>query len=185
MSEEKKSSFVGKYVCYNAVDGGACWGRIKAECRVNTMAGEKEAFILEGRLVAYQRATLGVTVKVVKSGLTLPVKTVAINPQTGQITDNVGLEVRKCKGDTIIRKDVLDLDRDIIDLGALHDKFRSLLSKLSEDALFMALLNGQAEGLCGDRALELGLIQLSGSGSGIEEQVKQELKNRMERKRDE
>lgn len=181
MSAEPKSTFIGKYVCYNAVDGGACWGRIKAECKVNTMTGEKEAFILEGRMVAYQRSLLGVTVKFFKTGMLLPSKTSAMDPQTGKMTDDVGMEVRRCKGDTLIRKDVIDLERDVIDLGEFHERFENLLGNLSEDTLFMALLRGQSEGLCGNKALELGLNQLMGSDAGLEERVKQELKKRMEK----
>ena len=183
MPDEKKSPFIGKYICYNAVDGGACWGRIKAECKINTMTGEKEAFILEGRMVAYQRGLMGMTVKFFKTGMLLPSKTAAMDPQTGQMTDDVGMEVRRCKGDTLIRKDVIDLERDVIDLGEFHERFENLLGNLSEDTLFMALMRGQSEGLCGNKALELGLNQLMGSDAGLEERVKQELKKRMEQKK--
>jgi hypothetical protein len=181
MSDEEKSPFIGKFVCYNAVDGGACWGRIKAECTVNTMSGEKEAFILEGRMVAYLRASLGVTVKTFKPGLLVPVRTAALDLTTGKLTDDVGIEVKKFKGDTLIRKDVIDLERDVIDLGEFHEKFDSLLGNLSEDALFLALMRGQSVGLCGNKALELGLNQLMGSDVGLEERVKQELRKRLEK----
>jgi hypothetical protein len=53
---------------------------------------------------------------------------------------------------------------------------------LSEDVLFLALMQGQTVGLCGNKALELGLSQLMGSDKALEERVKQELKDRMERK---
>ena len=42
--------FVGKYVCYGSETGGFCWGKIKAEVKVNTPKGEKPAFILTDRL---------------------------------------------------------------------------------------------------------------------------------------
>ena len=48
-------SYVGKYVCHTRLDGGACWGRIKSECQVNTLAGLVDAFILEDRYVRYLR----------------------------------------------------------------------------------------------------------------------------------
>jgi len=117
-----------------------------------------------------------VTVKVVNPGLPTPVRTVAYNPQTRQTSANaVGIELKKCKGDTLIRKDVIDLQRDIIDL----DEF---LSKVPEDTLFLALMRGQAEGLSGNKALEMGLIQLMDSDNDLEERLKQELKNRLEKK---
>jgi hypothetical protein len=42
-------------------------------------------------------------------------------------------------------------------------------------------MRGQSVGLCGNKALELGLNQLMGSDAGLEERVKQELKKRLEK----
>jgi ribosomal protein L35AE/L33A len=172
MSDESKSPFIGKYVCYNAVDGGACWGRIKDECKINTMDGEKDAFLLEGSIVAYKRATTGITAKVMKTGVPLPAATITLNPQTGQLGTDVEIEIRKFKGDTLIRKDVIDLERDVIDL----DEY---IGKTPEDTLFLALMRGRAEGLFGNLALEIGLSQLTGLDISVENRIKRELQKRL------
>lgn len=171
------NSNVGKYVCYNSVDGGACWGRIKAECKVNTMGGEKEAFILEDRVVAHLTATLGVTAKVFSAGSTNS-RTMATNPFNGQLSDEVEVSVTHVKGDTLIRKDVIDLAKDVIDL----DDF---WGKVPEDKLFVALIQGREGPFFQNKALEIGLNKLLGSDFGLKERVKQELKARMEKRANE
>ena len=179
MSDEQTDSpFIGKFVCYNAFDGGACWGRIKSECVINTMSGEKEAFILEGRVMVHLRAAKGITAKIVTTGIPTPTRTIAVDPTTGKASDDIVMEVIKCKGDTLIRKDVIDLDRDVIDLD-------EVLEQAPEDVLFLALMKGQEDGVSGElveknKALELGLKHMS--NSGLEESIKKALKNRMEKR---
>lgn len=177
MPNEEQINFIGKYVCYNSVDGGACWGRIKAECKINTMDGEKEAFILEHRVVAHLKACQGVTAKSYNIG-SRNSRTQALNPFNGQTSDEVEVSVTHIKGDTLIRKDVIDLTKDVIDL----DDF---WGKVPEDKLFVALVQGREGPFFQNPALEIGLNKLLGSDFGLKERVKQELKARMEKRENE
>jgi hypothetical protein len=174
MSEDPKTH-IGKYVCYNAVDGGMCWGRIKAVCKINTMSGEKPAFILDGRVVGYLKAKSGLTIKMMKPGCTLPYGTKAMNQNNGQTSDDLEIEVRRIKGDTLLRLDVIDIQRDIITID-------EALSKISDDALFIMLVSAKAkaDSIQGGNALEIGLSELMGEdGTSV---LKQELSKRMEKK---
>ena len=45
MNEEISKEHVGKYVCYQQADGGACWGRVKNQGIVNTLKGEREVHV--------------------------------------------------------------------------------------------------------------------------------------------
>jgi len=174
---EEKSKYIGKYVCYNSIDGGACWGRIKMECKVNTMSGEKDAFVLENRIVAHQKANSGMTVKVFPLGGAVASKTMSLNPDTNQLGDDLEVKITHIKGDSVIRQDVIDMDRDIIDLAAVWGRF-------TEDQLFLALLCGKESGYFGNRALDLGLVSFLGSEKGVQERVKQEIESRMEKRTD-
>ena len=55
MSDEISKEHVGKYVCYQQADGGACWGKVTNQGFVNTMNGEREVLILSERYVRYER----------------------------------------------------------------------------------------------------------------------------------
>jgi len=178
MEPEVKSEFLGKYVCYNSIDGGACWGRIKDECKVNTMTGEKDAFILENRVVAHLGAKQGMTAKVFPIGGAVSSRTMSMNPATGQLSDDLEIQVTHIRGDTILRKDQIDLTRDVIDL----DDF---WGRVPEDTLFLALVGCRESEEFKNKALEIGLNKLLGSDHGLQERVKQELKTRMEQRKNE
>jgi hypothetical protein len=53
--QEREKPYVGKYVVYNRMDGGACFGLIVDEGFVNTLNGEREVFLLDKRIVRYSR----------------------------------------------------------------------------------------------------------------------------------
>jgi len=166
MSEEK--SYIGKYVCYDREDGGACWGRIKDEAIVikrHPETGkmvEKEVFILENRYVRYYRT------KDLKNFRTFyPNASVGnfSNPQYGKASgnsfagamdcgdDEVFLETKKVTGDSTLHKDQIDLERDIVDLD-------DVLGMVDDEVLFKAILGAKGETVDGKTAMEIGLNAL-------------------------
>jgi len=144
MDQEKpKSPYVGKYVCYDQADGGACWGRIKDEAVVNTMKGEKEVFILDSRWNRHCGAELAA--KRYKQFYDMTTSTL-------QGSEGGDLGVRKIKGDSTLKKEMIDLENDIIDIG-------DILDFVDDGTLFKAIMSARGgEGkVDGKTALEIGL----------------------------
>lgn len=184
-----ESPYIGKYVCYNQADGGACWGRIKDEAVVNTMKGPKEVFILTDRYVRYWRGKNVKEFRRFYPGFNEGNMS-ASSPGTldgeGKLTnDGLFLETAKVQshgagrsmrqgGDTTIRKEMLNLETDIIDV-------RDLLELVDIDTLFKAVMGGRTQaGLSGTDALDIGLKALVDGDNSIKEDAKEELKRRLE-----
>lgn len=164
------SEFIGKFVCYDQADGGFCWGRIKDEAVVNTIHGEKEVFILTDRYVRYAR-----TRDIRDFGRYYP--NVLANPGMSRATskeegEEVFMETRKVRGDTTLRKEMIDLENDIIDLD-------DLVGAVDDDTLFKAILSAR-EGakVTGVTALEVGLNSLL-SDDSLSASAKGVLKRRL------
>jgi len=150
--------FVGKYVCYDALDGGACWGRIKDCVVINTQNGEKDAFILEDRWVRYARGASR--------------KRYRLFHDDDRFDSKVQFVVEKNNGDSILRCDQIDLDKDVVSIG-------EFLSAIDTETLFLAFMAGQGQGVDGSKALEIGIRVLLESG---EECIVSELKTRLDLK---
>lgn len=154
------NDFIGKYVCYDQMDGGACWGRIKDEAVVNTMNGEKSVFILTDRYVRYLTGdnddrdlrrfypdpSLQPTMY----------KSMQKTPQgIEDICENRQYGIKKIYGESTIRVESLDLENDIVDLN-------DILSIVGEEKLFGELLKSfqNDNEINGKTALEIGLYVL-------------------------
>jgi len=164
--------FQGKYVCYDANDGGACWGRIKCACTVNTMDGEKPAFILEDRYVRYARGT-----DAKRYYRYYPMGDGASGVSVGDdgLPEELWFQVKKVRGDSVLRFDQIDLERDVISMVGFEG--------VSTDLLFLVFMAGREQGsVDGKSAIEIGLRSLMQSTEGrqLQERLKQELTERME-----
>jgi hypothetical protein len=158
VDDDQKAKLIGKHVCYDAIDGGACWGRIKEVVKVNTMKGEVEAFILSDR---YNRYVRGKNLKQFRQFF--PDKNDPTKHVSGQISGDgkfsddpdLFLESRKIKGDSILQIRMIDLERDVVDVS-------DLIGKVDTDLLFQAFLDGRGMGENGRTALEIGMLHLMG-----------------------
>lgn len=151
------SEYIGKFVCYTQMDGGCCWGRIKDEAIVNSMDGDKEVFILEHRYVRYVR-----TKNLKNFRRFFPDFAEGVSPGDASMAmiygddkiqkeEELFFEVRKVRGDSTLRKEMIDLENDIIDIEAVLDV-------VSSEVLFKAILNAKtSEEVTGKTALEIGL----------------------------
>jgi hypothetical protein len=160
-----KKSYVGKYVCYNQNDGGACWGRIKEEAVVNTMSGEKEVFILTDRYVRHLTGDDRKRFKFFYPDATN--EPLMRRPLDGKIS----YQVSKVKGDTTIRKELLDLEKDVIDIG-------DLLKIVDTDTLFRIVMGSWDKGaLSGNDAFEIGILASEEVYSKVKEVLKERVDN--------
>ena len=168
-------SYIGKFVCYDQLDGGACWGRIKEELIVNTIHGEKEAFILEHRYVRTWRTqdlrNYRQSFPDAVAGRMVTPKSMS-HPMTLSQDDKPYLETRKVRGDTLLRKEMIDLENDIIDLD-------DVLGEVENDLLFKAVLNAKDGEVNGKSALEIGIHALLKNPSLSDEAIKA-LKKRLQ-----
>lgn len=166
---EKK--YIGKYVCYNSLDGGACWGRIKDEGFVTKLDGEHAVFILEDRYQRYQRTKDLRNFRTVfpsmmgagDPGLSYQA---SMDPE-----DELYFEVRKVRGDSTLWKELVDLENDIVDLG-------EVLMEVDKDELFKAILGSQGE-VNGKTALEIG-VQAILKGGGISNEAIEVLRKKLQ-----
>jgi hypothetical protein len=128
------SEFIGKYVCYGNDAGMFCWGRIKAECEINTVEGHKDAFIMDQRM----------------SG-----------------PHGSGERIRKYKGDTILRKDVINLETDIFDRDVRE------FNEVTNDDLFLLVMDSEVglEALKSMKSLGPLNMMMSSQGSSTHESV--------------
>jgi hypothetical protein len=152
-------NFIGKYVCYQRADGGACWGRIKEEAVVNSIHGEKEVFILTDRYVRYQR-----TADVKDFRQYYPHMIDGKSGEPVPKPDDVFWEVHKCGGITTLRKEMIDLENDIVDLA-------DVLSVVDDETLFKAILTTEDTAVTGKTALEIGINALLKNKSLTEEAI--------------
>lgn len=168
---EKK--YIGKYVCYNSLDGGCCWGRIKDEGFVTKLDGEHAVFILEDRWQRYQRTKdlrhfrtvfPGAINSEVDPGLAYAAST---DPE-----DGLYFEVRKVRGDSTLWKELVDLENDIVDL-------EDVLKEVDKDELFKAILSPRDEPVDGKTALEIG-IQAILKGGGVSPEAIEALKKKLQ-----
>jgi hypothetical protein len=146
------SEYIGKFVCYDQMDGGACWGRIKDEAEVNTMNGYKEVFILEGRYVRYLRTKNVKNFRRFYPGFAEGDLEESKAVSTDENDSQMFLEVRKVKGDSTLRKEMIDLENDIVDLD-------ELLEVVDDELLFKSLLT-VSDPCDGKSAAEIGLKAL-------------------------
>lgn len=173
-------SYVGKYVCFDRADGGACWGRIKDVGLINTRDGEKEVFILENRYVRYWRThdlknfrTFFPGASAGDLSMSMPGKMAngSFASANGCEKNELFLEVSKVRGDSTLHLDQIDLENDIVDLS-------DVLDLVDDDKLFKAILGAKGEAVNGKNALEIGVMSLL-SGDNIDEATIVELKRRL------
>lgn len=120
-------SYKGKIVVYRNVDGGFCYGRIKDEVVVNTMEGEKAAFILEDRIVGYLCDAKG-KVEFPRNQL--------LTSAICQDGKEFFLRTTHVPRDSILRLDAIDVEKDIM-------AFDDLLGQFTDDELFVIILVGK------------------------------------------
>lgn len=179
--EKPKSPYIGKYVCYDQMDGGACWGRIKDEARVNTMKGEKEVFILEERWVRYQATADKRRFRVFyPDPENSPARSTMVVDGDGSprapVHGEVFLEVRKVRGDSTLRKESINLETDIVDVEEMMRRvgmdnvvrevmsadpqagMQELVTSVGVEIVFRAVLDGKTKGIADAKsAAEIGL----------------------------
>ena len=169
MSEEISKEYVGKYVCHQRIDGGACWGKIKDQGFINTMDGEKEMVILTDRYVRY--------VDPYKRNRFFGVPTNAIESENGIFL------VKSIPGDSILRLDVIDVEKDIIDIGDLADLvdnetlFKALsLTKYDNRGITFDKSGGDVFGVS---AIEIGLKQMIANDEDFKNNTSKSLMKRL------
>jgi hypothetical protein len=178
--EKRKKEFVGKYVVYDRMDGGACFGRIVDEGVVNTLKGEREVFLLDNRIVRYARTTDQARFRRFFPDAAEPSASVpgSLSSDGSFRAGGVFMETSRVKGVTTLRKESIDLERDVVDAS-------DLLELVDDETLFLALLGGRERGVpVGRDAAEMGLMDMLASDSSpFREEVKAELARRLESKR--
>ena len=162
-----KSPYIGKYVCYSQMDGGACFGKIKDECKVNTVKGEKPVFILTDRIVRHHRCRDSKNFRIFYPTM----KMGAVDADGKMTGEELDFGIWAVPGDSILRQDMIDLEHDVLDL-------QEMLGKIDRDRLFVIILEGFESGLHGQDALELGLRNLMGKPESSE-LIKQEFRRRL------
>ena len=166
------SKFVGKYVCYGREDGTFCWGRIESENEVNSVHGPKKVFILTERITCSLPAWVE-RHSVISGPIGKPRATIVTHAPP---SDKVKLVVRHHKRRTTLRKEEIDLERDIIDRDGLG------LEGMEKDALFLLIMTRKIEEMPG---LNQGGKNILKSEVGdmlrafVDEEVKQELRERL------
>ena len=160
-------------MCYDQADGAAVWGRIKDEAIVNSMDGPKEVFILTDRYVRYiapgdDKRTRWFYPNLANGNTTLH-KTQDVDDSDAEMF----YKVRKINGDTTLRKEAIDLENDIIDLGYIID---TITDKGQLDILFKAIL--ESEEIKGKNAFEIGVNAIVQSGE-FSDEIIAELKKRI------
>lgn len=164
MSEEISKEHVGKYVCFQRADGGACWGRVKDQGFVNTLNGEREVLILTDRYVRYERCqNLAMFRYYFPDVLNDPHMKKAMKLDGDKLEDfnddELFFEVKKVPGDSTLRLESINAETDLMDL---HD----LLDAVDEKTLFEALLAGQTIQECFEEAKDKEIV-----GSKVEKVV--------------
>lgn len=174
---EKK--YIGKYVCYDRADGGACWGRIKDEGIVSKREEvngkwrhvEKEVFILENRYVRYWRTADLKNYRNYYPGASVGDLSLS-KPMSLDENDRPFLEVKKVRGDSTLHKEQIDLERDIVD-------FSDILQVVDDETLFKAMLNNKScDAVTGRNAREIGLQALL-NDKELSDDVIKELQSRV------
>jgi hypothetical protein len=144
---------VGKFVCYQRADGGACWGRVKDQGFVNTMKGEREVLILDQRYVRYERnknvkqfrqfypdaendPSLRRPMQVNKDGQLEGLGMAKAPSDYLSVDEELFFEVRYKPGDSTLRLESIDEERDLIEPDELFDV-------VDRETLFEALLAGK------------------------------------------
>lgn len=158
-------NYIGKYVCYNSIDGGCCWGRIKDEGFVTKLDGEHAVFILEDRYQRYQRTgdlrNFRTVFPSVRDGKVDPGASFS---KTLNLSDELYFEVRKVRGDSTLWKELVDLEHDIVDL---EDVFK----EVDKDELFKAVLSPRNGEVNGKTAMEIGIQSILKAGNVSPEAV--------------
>lgn len=141
-------NFIGKYVCYGNDRGGFCWGKIKAEVRINTPIGERSAFILVDRMTCQ-----GPPYKV--------------------------SNVQHHNRETIVRKDLLNIERDIVEKEAT-------MASLNEEELFILMMGGEVTGgnVSGQGNAFMNILKFRSGKLDFMDETRDELKRRFEAKGD-
>jgi len=166
------SEFIGKFVCYDQADGGFCWGRIKDEAVVNTIHGEKEVFILTDRYVRYARTKDLRNFRRFYPMAQQVTPRTASSPGSVEEGDEVFMETRKVRGDSTLRKEMIDLENDVIDL-------EDVLGAVDDETLFKAVLDARAGAkVTGKTAIEVGLNSLL-SDDGLSVTARDVLRKRL------
>lgn len=144
MSDEISKEHVGKYVCYQRADGGACWGKVTNQGFVNTLNGEREVLILSERYVRYERCkNLSHFRYYFPDVLNDPHNKKAVKatgPGEKDFEDfkesELFYEVRKVPGDSTLRLEEINPETDLMEL----DEF---LDIVDDKTCFEALMAGR------------------------------------------
>jgi hypothetical protein len=136
--ELERPKYVGKFVCYDQMDGGACWGKIKDLVYINTLEGEKLSFILTNRIVRYLRTRdVGNFRKFYPDYPEGDLSSSSSMSMEGK-QDGMFFENRFIGRDSLLMLDSINVETDIIDC----DNFLDLLS---EGELFSAVMEGRGD----------------------------------------
>lgn len=120
-----------RYVCHTSSDGSSCWARIRYEAIVAHREGEKEVFVVCDRINRYKRNSDAKRFRHLSKKETAD--RIGSYPLEG-----IFMEMRLVSGDTIIYKESINADNDILTLDGMTDG-------LSEHEIFMILLEGQTK----------------------------------------
>jgi len=165
MSEEISKEHVGKYVCYQQADGGACWGKVKDQGFVNTLNGEREVVILSERYVRYER---GKNLKQFRFFFPDPISDPK-NRKAGELDadgkfddnmENLFHEVRKVPGDSTLRLESIDVENDLMELS-------EFLDIVDEKTLFSALLAGRTVEECLDESKDEQIVKAKNDKTAV------------------
>tara|TARA_R110000824_G_scaffold24779_6_gene86838 strand:- start:210 stop:758 length:549 start_codon:yes stop_codon:yes gene_type:complete len=118
-----------RYICHDSLDGTSCWARIRYEATVAHREGEKEVFVVCDRINRYKRNSDA------KRFRYLSKKETADRIGSYPL-DGIFMEMRFVSGDTIIYKESISSDNDILTLDGITDD-------LSKHEIFMILLEGR------------------------------------------
>jgi hypothetical protein len=159
---------VRRYICHDSLDGTSCWARIRYEATVAHREGEKEVFVVCDRINRYKRNSDA------KRFRHLSKKETADRIGSYPL-DGIFMEMRFVSGDTIVYKESINADNDILTLDGINDG-------LSKHEIFMILLEGRTKisengekDISSRGALEVGMKMLA-ADSTVKDRIAEKIK---------
>jgi len=122
---------IRRYICHDSLGGTSCWARIRYEATVAHREGEKEVFVVCDRINRYKRNSDAKRFRHLSKKETAD--RIGSYPLEG-----IFMEMRLVSGDTIIYKESINADNDILTLDGMTDG-------LYEHEIFMILLEGRTK----------------------------------------
>ena len=171
-TELLECDFKGQYVCFGREDGTFCWGKIEDEIPVNTPDGPRTNFVLSGMITcSIPMGTPGPVAHATNAGAKISNAAVA----GASAKKNNKLVLTQHKGDRLVRRDSLNMKRDVMDL-------EEILEGLTNDEMFIFVMRMRLEDITG---IPLGVRNMVQQGidtlpEAAEQRAIEMLKERME-----